>query len=336
MSEFAWLEIPDGLMMPQPHAETALGTQKGQSRSSIYLLKSGSVLGLVDTGMRNLGLQDLIDQIDEQGGDLQWILLTHYHLDHIGNAEALKKRYGCPVIAHVLDVPPIEDPLVLAGGKWGYAGSGFTEQEIMKELGGERKIDTSKEMIQKHFNFPVKVDHAISSEETICLGGLEIQIIHTPGHSPGSISLFNPETRSLYIGDVDYVMNPSTPWPIGDAALLMASLNRLIAIDAEFLGLGHCNAIYNSWAVREYLEAMLGRCKETEQRIRNCLQLHGQLKVDLLAQEVFPIMPRYGYPPMSKNIVHCFLHKLRQDGIVYNTLKENEVYWKLVDSRHFQ
>jgi glyoxylase-like metal-dependent hydrolase (beta-lactamase superfamily II) len=330
MSQFAWLEIPDGYMMPQPHAETALGTQKGQSRSSIYLLKEGTALGLIDTGIRNLGLREIIDQIDRQGGDLHWILLTHYHLDHIGNAEALKHSYGCPVIAHYLDVPPIEDPLVLAGGDWGYASSGVTESEIMQELGGERKIDTSKEMIEKYFNFPVKVDRLIDSEETLNLGAWEMQLLHTPGHSPGSLSLFNPESRSLYIGDVDYIMNPSSPWPIGDAANLTQSLNRLISMNAEFLGLGHYDAIYQSWAVREYLEAMLDRCEATERRIQQCLQLHGRLTISELAQEVFPIMPRYGYPPMSKNIVHCFLHKLRQSGIVSRTIRQEKVFWELV------
>jgi len=328
MSRFAWMEIPDGYMMPQPHATTALGTRDGQSRSSNYLLKSGNELGIIDTGMQSLGLQELIEKIDGEGGNLRWIFLTHFHFDHIGNAAALALRYGCPVMAHPLDIPAIENPMVLADGSWGFPDAGTSLEEISKELGGARKEEMTEEIIKKYFYFPVRVDRSLDDGEEVGLGPWRLKVLHTPGHSPGSISLFNPASRSLYIGDLDYVMNPSSPWPISNASDLMASVQRVMGLDAEFLGPGHYDGIYKDWAVREYLKEILDRAHSTQQRMEVCLKRLGSATVDQLADEVFPVIPRYAYPPLHKSTIHCFLHKLMEEGRALKVERGGVVKWE--------
>lgn len=325
-----WLEMPDGTMMPGPHATTSLGSRNGQTRSSNYLLKAGNELGLIDTGMQPFGLQELTDKITMLGGRLKWILLTHFHFDHIGNAAALVRRFKCPVMAHPLDLPAIEDPLIMADGKWVFPNSPTTLEEVARELGGEKKEEMSPEILRKYFHFPVKIDRPLIDGDEIPLGPWKLKILGTPGHSPGSISVYNPASRSLYIGDLDYIMNPSNPWPISNAKDLIFSIERVSRMDLDFLGIGHYNGVAPKWAVAEYLEDMRDRVFALQKRIEECLHRLGKASVPQLAEEVFPIIPRFGYSPLHKSAVQCFLHKFIEEGRVRKIREGEEIFWERV------
>lgn len=323
-----WIEMPDGSMMPGPHSTTSLGSRNGQTRSSNYLLKAGNELGLIDTGMQPWGLAELIGQIDKLGGRLNWIILTHFHFDHIGNAAVLAQRYRCPVMAHPLDLPAIEDPLIMADGKWVFPNSPTTLEEVARELGGEKKEEMTREVLKKYFHFPAKINRAIVEGNEVPLGPWRLKILETPGHSPGSLSIYNPASRSLYIGDLDYIMNPSNPWPISNAQDLISSVARVSAMEVEYLGIGHYNGIAPKWAVAEYLDDMRYRIRATEQRIAGCLKRLGRASVAQLAEEVFPIIPRYGYTPLHKSAVQCFLHKLVDEGKARQVSEGEKVWWE--------
>ncbi len=84
------------------------------------------------------------------------------------------------------------------------------------------------------------------------INGLELNIIHTPGHSPGSISLYLPEQKALFTGDVIFKEALGrTDLPGGNGKLLKESITRLSELDVEFLLSGHGEVISGSNAVRE-------------------------------------------------------------------------------------
>ena len=87
--------------------------------------------------------------------------------------------------------------------------------------------------------------------ETLVVKGLEFQVIHTPGHSPGSISLYWPEQKALFTGDVIFREGLGrTDLPGGDGNTLKKSIQRLAELEVERLLPGHGDIILDAELVQ--------------------------------------------------------------------------------------
>jgi hydroxyacylglutathione hydrolase len=93
------------------------------------------------------------------------LVLTHTHWDHIGDTAAVAERWGIPVVVHDLDRPRLESPQ--------------SPVEIM----------------------PAKADRLIDEGDEVSLGSRSFRVMHTPGHSPGQISLYSEPDKVLFGGD---------------------------------------------------------------------------------------------------------------------------------------
>jgi glyoxylase-like metal-dependent hydrolase (beta-lactamase superfamily II) len=152
-------------------------------RANSYLL-AGDDLALVDTGLP--GEEDSviagIGKIGRKPDELNHILITHAHMDHMGSLAALKKVSGAQVVASSKEVEKT----------WTMGREG---------LGG--KIFKGVLYLLETFSFnyePVSVDMPCQGGEVIdCFGGM--QVIATPGHSPGSLSYYQRERKMLFTGD---------------------------------------------------------------------------------------------------------------------------------------
>jgi glyoxylase-like metal-dependent hydrolase (beta-lactamase superfamily II) len=188
-------------------------------------------LTLVDSGLPGAADQ-IAAQLQEKGhplSNLQAIVLTHSHADHTGGAAELARRSGAQIMAHQDEVPYIEQTAPLPFGS------------LLKRLSnwlGDRLLFKRA---------PCKVDRALQDGDVIeTLGGL--QVIHTPGHTPGSIALYQPEGRILFCGDAFFNRNPLTgkkglqlsiPLFTLDVAQMRESARRLAALPVEVLCFGH-------------------------------------------------------------------------------------------------
>jgi hydroxyacylglutathione hydrolase len=82
------------------------------------------------------------------------------------------------------------------------------------------------------------------TEGTFKAGGLELEVIHTPGHSPGSICLYWPTYKALFAGDVIFAQGVGrTDLPGGDGEQLKESISRLASLDLELVLPGHGDII---------------------------------------------------------------------------------------------
>lgn len=131
------------------------------------------------------------------------ILLTHSHWDHIADVSTLKQQYNIPVYIHSLDVPNLVQP-----------GSDGLPCWV--------KINS------------VQPDRLIKEADIIPVGEIKFKVIETPGHSPGSICLYNKEEGILFSGDTLFqgtIGNLSFPTSVPDQ--MWTSLEKLSKIDAQ-------------------------------------------------------------------------------------------------------
>ena len=151
--------------------------------------------------------------IDRHGFDLQAIVCTHAHLDHIGGVAALKKlKPAAKIMIHKAD-------------EWIY--DGLPEQAAW--IGIPRA-----QWKQFGFDFqkPPRVDEYFEDGQTYRVGDLSFNIIHCPGHTPGHIVLFEPNERKVFVGDVLFAGSIGrTDLPGGSTEQLMDSImNKLLPL----------------------------------------------------------------------------------------------------------
>lgn len=95
-------------------------------------------------------------------------------------------------------------------------------------------------------------------EGTLDVNGTELSIIHTPGHSPGSISLYRPESKTLFTGDLIFREGVGrTDLPGGNGGQLKASIQRLTGLDVEYLLPGHGEIVSGKDAVKRNFDSVV-------------------------------------------------------------------------------
>jgi hydroxyacylglutathione hydrolase len=146
-----------------------------------YIL-AGETITLIDTGVAGgeEAIFKYVRSIGRKPSEISLIILTHSHPDHIGAARAVQQMTGCTIMAHPAERAWIED---------------------VDLQNRERPVPGFSSLV----GGPVQLDHEIAEGDVIDPDGTEeyeIQVFHTPGHSPGSVSLLLPRERALFCGDV--------------------------------------------------------------------------------------------------------------------------------------
>ncbi len=198
----------------------------------VYLVDAKSSLVLIDAGV-GYGIEKIEKNIRSLGLEparVWHVIATHCHIDHIGGLHHWRDRYASRIIAHELDRAGIE---------------------------GENNDLTAASMYGVSY-MPVKLDTILSGEHNqMRLGEVEFQFLHTPGHTPGSLSVYidTPEGRVLFGQDIHGPFSSS--WR-SDIAEWRRSMRKLLDLKADFLCEGHAG-IYKGDRIKEYIEGYLKR-----------------------------------------------------------------------------
>lgn len=133
------------------------------------------------------------------------ILLTHSHWDHIADVAKCKHAYKIPVWVHALDKPNMEVP-----------GS--------DRVPGVRGIEIEG----------VPVEHTVADQERFFVGDIEFVTLFTPGHTPGGVCYYAPQSQVLLSGDTLFRGSIGrVDLPTGQPALMWPSLKKLAALPIE-------------------------------------------------------------------------------------------------------
>jgi len=321
-------EIPDGFMIPGPHGQTPEESMHGGTRSSVYLIVSRGEAVLIDTGIGATQAQGIQDLVQRAGCRVPSIVLTHDHYDHVANAGRLARRFRSKVYAHARDLPLIRDPLILFKDKAMAAAYGATYRQAMEDLEWRTpEVMEHELLLTRYFTFPQAVDGTLADGSTISVGDLTLEVLHTPGHSPGSLSLYSPQTRSAYVGDLVFWINPARPFPVGNAADVQRSLRRVAALDIAYLGWGHYEGIWGKTEVQRFLADILEKVEGLEGQILAALPPARGLRIEELAEGLFPTLPRDTYHPIPEFSLQAYLRNLLAEGKVQRDAGGGAVRW---------
>ena len=193
-------------------------------------------------GLANLGETYLISGekecyiVDPTCDDLQWydaftnsskvkgVILTHCHIDHMLYARNVADHYNVPVIAHKSD-----KLLALC----------FPIQV---------RLFFGKQKPENLINKPLHIDQYIEDNDILKLDEDEIHVIHTPGHTPGSIMLYMPSIKSLISGDNIFRSGGvgRTDFPLSNPKDFKESIAKILKLPSDTrVYSGHASCLYS-------------------------------------------------------------------------------------------
>lgn len=206
-------------------------------RANVYLVIHNEELIMIDTGMPGNAERILhyVDGIGYQASAVSRIILTHCHMDHAGSAKELKKRTNAKIAIH------LEDFDFVSGKK------AFPKPKDMS--GFQYRISSP-------FLKAKLVAPDVSLQDRDMVGRLTI--IHTPGHTPGSVSVHDPERSVLFVGDALSFFDGELRGPhlAVDASQGARSIEKISQMDFDVMLCGHGDPLKPdaSEKVRQFLE----------------------------------------------------------------------------------
>jgi len=192
-----------------------------EERSYFYLIETSIRACLIDSGW-GLGWTTAELPLLQQDRAVTAIA-SHSHVDHIGMFGAFTNR-----LAHGEETAVYASPDHKATQAWPY----LQDRALLNE--GDGKIDLSAYQIA-----PASLTDTLGDGDVIDLQGARLEVIHTPGHSPGSISLRCPEAGLLFTADVLHAGPIYDDIPGASREDVLRSHRRLSALEFNHVAPGH-------------------------------------------------------------------------------------------------
>jgi glyoxylase-like metal-dependent hydrolase (beta-lactamase superfamily II) len=239
----------------------------------VYLL-AGDRLCLIDTGVAGTekAISTVVKSIGKDLTDIEIIILTHSHPDHIGSASRVRQLSGAKVWAHMNERSWIEDIQLQCR---------------------ERPVPGFDTLVSGS----VKIDRLLEDRDILSIGlDSELTVLHTPGHSSGSISLLFEKEGILFSGDC--VPLPGDMPIYEDAASLARSLVRLTEIQ-------NLKALYSSWHEPLFGQGAIGAVDRGMAYLKTIHSVVKQVDSGLKSGDPMELcrqcVTRLGLPPFAAN-----------------------------------
>jgi hydroxyacylglutathione hydrolase len=190
-----------------------------------YVIETQTGMVLVDAGSRGCERRILSILAELGRDDLRLILITHAHLDHYGSAAAIRRETAAPIAAHR------EDALAMSKSE--------TSLGSVRSWG--RLMEWSMPVVQRFFEPPLtQTDILVDDGWRLDDFGLDAFVVHTPGHTPGSISLI-VEGGLVFAGDLVSARGwPHAQWFYAtDWSEVAASITKLKTYNPAWVYTGH-------------------------------------------------------------------------------------------------
>ena len=228
--------------MIQPHNEFRFHSQVVQigcywegGHTDLYLLE-GDTLAIIDTGVADTPSKYVAPALESYGrtlADIEIILNTHGHHDHTGGNGELVDASGAKVYIHEADADIAQDPDC-------QFDTCFAARHLL--VGHPERLDAARTALKATAGRPTRVDVKLADGALIDLGkGIRLRVLHTPGHTRGSVCYYWEETGLIFAGDSipGLSSRPGGLPLVCFPADMECAIDRLLSIDCYALALGH-------------------------------------------------------------------------------------------------
>lgn len=210
----------------------------GPAPTNLYLVACEETLEaiIIDPGFEEKEGDRILQRIFEPGPKIRFIVNTHGHADHIGGNRLLKDSTRGDILFHEKDSEMITRP-------WVYFSESLKRGIPCPSCGGSQSVvETDEEKGRAILRcstcgFALEglasppADRLLHGGDIIEVGSLRFEVIHTPGHSPGSISLYSRDEKAVFTGDTLFRGSiGSTDFLWGSHQDMMKSLDRLMEL----------------------------------------------------------------------------------------------------------
>jgi len=336
------LEVAPGiyqLILPNPPQATPRYV-------NAYLVRGNNGYLLIDTGWEEKALVSLQKQLTKIGigfKDIEQVVITHAHPDHYGLAGRLKQLSGAKLALHYLETGVIEskfkneyEVLSQLDQWWLVNGVPATKLTEFREGFLENKTDPI---------VPVLPDVTLHGSETISNGIFNFQVLWTPGHSAGHISLYEPEQKILFSGDhilpniytnIGIALLPpeQSQNPLGD---YLNSLNEIKHLEVDLILPGHGNRFVD---LKGRVEKIIKHHKYRTAEIIRAIEVTAKTTYQIAAELTWrPATKGAGWQDLdlwgqrlSVAETAAHLELLRFNGKADKFIGNSIVYYHLVDT----
>ena len=191
-----------------PHGVTLIGEPNHSENVKSYLVEGARDVAVLDTGM---GVGDFAGLVASLSDRAPLVLQSHAHFDHVGSSSQFER-----VLVHPSEADSLRQ------GMSNEAFRPWLEPEHLRGAGLPADYDLDAAQI-----LPAEPTGELNHGDHIDLGGRVLEAFHTPGHSPGGITLLDRANRILFPGDAVY-LGPMFAWrPYSDPVTYRASLQLL-------------------------------------------------------------------------------------------------------------
>ena len=167
------------------------GDHEGKTATRVFFVRGTDRIGLIDSGLYG-GLPALKQAFEELGiarSDLDFLLLTHEHMDHVGNNGWLKAETGCKILGHHARADRVADNMLNA------------RTIVHAFLEGEQ-FDLNTEYLDWMGPTEGPIEEFIKDGDVIDLGGgVALEVVEVPGHSMCEVGFFELSTKTLVLAD---------------------------------------------------------------------------------------------------------------------------------------
>jgi glyoxylase-like metal-dependent hydrolase (beta-lactamase superfamily II) len=179
------------------------GLTVGPLQENCWIVGVAPRCAIVDPGAES---ERIFEAVAERGLAPEKILLTHGHVDHIAHCAQVAERYRIGLWVHRADLPYLEGP------QW----------PELEALLGARPCPAPERLLE--------------DGEVLSVAGLELAVLHTPGHTPGGVCFVHEPTRTILVGDTLFAGSVGrTDLPGGDWTALERSIRtRLFALEGDW------------------------------------------------------------------------------------------------------
>jgi glyoxylase-like metal-dependent hydrolase (beta-lactamase superfamily II) len=305
---------------------------------NVYII-TGDEVTLIDTGPGDptsfQAISDGLKGIGLELTDINRIINTHEHVEHFAGDENIKRASGASVSAHKKAANIIQN---------------FNQyvSELFKTIQDAEIEPRMKSVAEGYLSFQAaisstKVENLLNEGDVVDLGSVILKVIHTPGHAPGHICLYDEERKILFSGD--HVIGTGTPFvgygitdmivgrvasklgikivEHGNMTDYLNSLERLLSLDMKVILPSHGPIITEPYKkIREDMDRKLLR----EQMILKALE-SGEETLDGLTQKAYG---SFQLDYLLRGSTLAYIDRLLALGKIEKVERGGQTYYKLV------